>query len=191
MNITCTSCQTICQIADEKVPEKGARANCPNCGQEILIPGRGQEGKSSSLLTESASADFGQTMSYDYREVDQSESEGSALLRGASAQTPELLDGNLYRFLDTATGEAYPFGKPQVSLGRSGADIILGDPEISRRHCMVRVFPDSILLVDTESTNGTFVKGSKIMSARLNFGEPFTLGNTTLKLEVTGMNEGE
>ena len=56
---------------------------------------------------------------------------------------------------------------------------------------MVRVFPDSMLLVDTESTNGTFVKGSKIMSARLNFGEPFTLGNTTLKLEVAGKNEGE
>lgn len=190
MRLTCTSCQTICQVADEKVPETGARANCPNCGQEILIPGRGQERKSSILLTESASADYGQTMSYDYREVDQSESAGSALLRDASGQTPELLGGNMYRLLDTATGEAYPVGKPQVSLGRSGADIILGDPEISRRHCLVRIFPQNMLLVDTESTNGTFVKGSKVMTARLNFGEPFTLGSTTLRLEVTRKSEG-
>jgi len=40
MRITCTSCQTVCRIADGKVPDKGARENCPNCGQEILIPGR-------------------------------------------------------------------------------------------------------------------------------------------------------
>lgn len=191
MRITCISCQTVCQIADENIPDKGARANCPNCGQQILIPGKAGDEKSSALLTESSSADYGQTMSYDYQDVDQSKSEASAVLRKASEQTPRFQEGIAYSFLDVATEETFPITKPEMSLGRSGADILLGDPEVSRRHCLVKVFPDGLLLVDTESTNGTFVNGSKVMTARLNFGDAFTLGNTTLKVIIARKDEEE
>ena len=186
MKLTCDNCQTGYQIADEKVPAGGARASCPNCGNQILIPARSRTGKSSVYLTDSSRADFGQTMSYEFEEVDQSSSEITSLLRDASDSRPRFREGAVYTLRDGASGQSFRLDQPEVSLGRSGADIILGDPEVSRKHCLLRVFEDEVLIIDTESTNGTFVKGRRVMTAKLAIGESFTVGNTTLQILVDG-----
>lgn len=182
MKLSCPSCQTNYQIADEKVPAKGARANCPNCGQVLLIPGTGGGEGSSSLLSDSSSVDYGQTMAYDFSEVDQSRTEISSLLEKVSQREPFIGQGLVLALKETPAGKEYVLSVPEISLGRSGTEINIDDPEVSRRHCLVKVFGDRIVIMDLESTNGTYVQGKKIMTANLGIGEQFTVGNTTFEL---------
>jgi pSer/pThr/pTyr-binding forkhead associated (FHA) protein len=62
----------------------------------------------------------------------------------------------------------------------------LGDPEVSRRHCILKIYGEDVVLIDMESTNGTFIQGKRVMTARLRKDEPFTVGNTTLVLTTAG-----
>lgn len=182
MKLACPNCQTSYQIADEKIPAKGARANCPNCGQTILLPGAGSGDKSSGLLSGSSKADFGQTMAYDFSEVDQSQTEISALLEKISEREPFLEDGLVLSFRDIQTGEEYPLPDAEATVGRSETDINVDDPEVSRKHCQIKVFGDRVVIMDLDSTNGTYVHGKKVKTASLGVSEQFTIGNTTLEL---------
>lgn len=83
----------------------------------------------------------------------------------------------------TINGERYPLIGALTVLGRDeGADIILDDPGISRRHCEVRVSTDGPHLVtsvrDLRSTNGTYVNGERVTSRRLGDGDQITVGRT-------------
>ena len=186
MKLTCSSCNTNYHVADEKVPPKGARANCPNCGQVILIPPKGSGPGASVPLAKSSSADFGQTIAYDFSEVDQSGSEISALLEEISGTEPFLPADREALFKDVQTGEEFPLSAPEVTMGRSGNQINLTDPEVSRQHCQVRVFGDRFVITDLESTNGTFYQGRKVTTIKLGAGDRFTVGNTTLEAEIRG-----
>ncbi len=180
MKITCDSCRTIYQVADDRVPPGGARANCPSCGHQIVIPGgKSRSGKSSSFLTEKSQADFGQTISYDFQQLDQDSAEISALLRKVSQENPYLKEGVQYELEDTKTGEVSRISSPGIVLGRSEADINVNDPEVSRKHCLVRIYGDYLVVIDQDSTNGTFYMGKRVMTAKLAFGDTFTIGNTT------------
>jgi predicted Zn finger-like uncharacterized protein len=181
MKITCPSCQTKYQIADDKIPAGGARANCANCGQQILITTAARSGDSSDPLTSSPGADFGRTIAYDFSEVDQSRTEVTALLEQISGKEPFIQDGFAAALRDVSTGEEFPLTKTSVVLGRTGTDIRLSDPEVSRKHCLVKVFGDRFVVTDLESTNGTFFRDKKIVTANLGPGENFTVGNTTLE----------
>jgi predicted Zn finger-like uncharacterized protein len=181
MKITCSTCQTKYQIPDDKVPSGGAQAYCPKCGHRILIPGGKRNGSPTDTLTSSPDADYGHTIAYDFSEVDQSRTEVTALLEKMSGQTPFLQDGLAVALRDISTGQEFPLTKATVTLGRTGADIKLSDPEVSRKHCLVKAFGDRFVVTDLGSTNGTFTQGRKIMTANLGPGDTFTVGNTTLE----------
>jgi hypothetical protein len=68
----------------------------------------------------------------------------------------------------------------QVSVGRSaGNDLVLADPEISRRHMRVIRRADGFAVEDTGSTNGTFVNGQRISHLTLlQDGDTIDLGDT-------------
>jgi predicted Zn finger-like uncharacterized protein len=182
MKLTCTNCQTSYQIADEKVPAGGARATCANCGQAIIVPGAGDDKKGSSLLSESSSIDYGQTMAYDFAEVDQSQTEISALLERISDREPFISDDSAPVLREVHTGTEYRIHGAQVTVGRSGTDITVDDPEVSRNHCLIKVFGDRIVIMDLNSTNGTYVDGKKVMTASLGISEHFSIGNTVFEL---------
>lgn len=182
MQLTCPNCQTNYQIADDKIPAAGARANCQNCGQIILVPGASGREKSPDLLTESSKHDYGQTMAYDFSEVDQSKTEISALLEKISDQKLFIGEGMIPALKEVQTGKEYLLPGTQVTVGRSGTDIIVDDPEVSRRHCEIKVFGDRFVIMDLESTNGTFVQGKKVMTVSLGISEQFVIGNTVFEL---------
>ena len=182
MKLTCSNCQTSYQVADEKVPARGARANCPNCGQLILIPGPDGKKGATSILPGMSEADYGQTLGYDYSEVDQSQTEISAFLEKISDQKPFIREGRILYLRDVQTGKEYPFPGADVTVGRSGTDIKVDDPEVSRRHCRFKAFGDRVVVMDLESTNGTYVRGKKVMTASLEVSEQMTIGNTTFEL---------
>jgi Inner membrane component of T3SS, cytoplasmic domain len=84
-----------------------------------------------------------------------------------------------------ARGQVFRLAKARVILGRSGADIVLYDPEVSRKHCMIEVRGSTATLVDLGTTNGTFVAGKSIKMYELENLSKFRIGATTLLFTVT------
>jgi pSer/pThr/pTyr-binding forkhead associated (FHA) protein len=68
------------------------------------------------------------------------------------------------------------------TIGRAtGADFIVDAPLISRVHCRLTALPDGDLEVrDLDSTNGTFVNGQRIDTARLASGDHLRVGRVEL-----------
>lgn len=81
-----------------------------------------------------------------------------------------------------AKGKAHTLSQPRVVLGRSGADIELNDPEISRHHCLLEVRDTAVNLKDLESTNGTFFDEEKIRAAFLQNDSEFRVGNSVVRV---------
>ena len=72
----------------------------------------------------------------------------------------------------------------ETTLGRENSDLTIEDPEVSRRHAVLRPSPDGIEIEDQGSTNGTFVNGNRIKEAtKLSPGDTVRIGKTTLEVE--------
>jgi predicted Zn finger-like uncharacterized protein len=90
-----------------------------------------------------------------------------------------------------ARGQVFRLSKARTILGRSGADIVLYDPEVSRKHCVIEVHGSTATLIDLGTTNGTFVAGKSIQSYELKHLSKFRIGATTLLFTVTDKRVGE
>jgi hypothetical protein len=72
----------------------------------------------------------------------------------------------------------------EVVIGRQDADLVLEDPEVSRRHAVLRRSGESVVIEDLDSTNGTFVKGERIRKPiTVGPGDQVRVGRTTLEIE--------
>ena len=74
----------------------------------------------------------------------------------------------------------YSLQQEQVTIGRSaGNELVLADPEVSRRHVRVLRRADGYAVEDIGSTNGTFVNGQRISHLTLlQDGDTIDLGDT-------------
>ena len=73
-----------------------------------------------------------------------------------------------------------PLQSEQLTIGRSaGNDLVMADPEVSRRHIRIVRRADGFAVEDTGSTNGTFVNGQRITHLTLlQDGDTIDLGDT-------------
>ena len=72
-------------------------------------------------------------------------------------------------------------------LGRQAADLVIEDPQVSRRHASVRPAGDALEVEDLGSRNGTWVNGARVGGVtRLAPGDQVRLGDTVLEVEATG-----
>jgi predicted component of type VI protein secretion system len=77
----------------------------------------------------------------------------------------------------------------EVVLGREDAALTIEDPEISRRHALVRPSGGGLEIEDAGSRNGTFVNGIAVSGAtRLSAGDEITVGTTVLTVELARGN---
>lgn len=84
-----------------------------------------------------------------------------------------------------ATGQIFQVTKTRTTIGRSGADINLDDPEASRQHAVVEVLGEQAILRDLGSTNGTFVDLERIEQKMLGNQMEFRIGSHVLMFIVT------
>lgn len=82
-------------------------------------------------------------------------------------------------------GTVFPVSKPRIVFGRSGTDIVLNDPEVSRQHCAIEIHGATGLLVDLGSSNGTFVNNERVKSQELEHLSEFRVGGNTFMLTIT------
>lgn len=83
-------------------------------------------------------------------------------------------------------GRRIPIGEDPVTVGRlPDCDIILSDPNVSRRHAEVRRRGNDFIVVDLGSTNGTRVNGAGVRERRLEDGDEVTFGGTRVLFEAS------
>jgi len=84
-----------------------------------------------------------------------------------------------------ATGQIFQIAKTRTTIGRTGCDFNINDPEASRQHAVVEVVGERVILRDLESTNGTFIESDKVRQADLANHTEFRIGSHVLMLIVT------
>jgi hypothetical protein len=73
----------------------------------------------------------------------------------------------------------------RVVVGRSrDCDVVVSDPNVSRRHAELRRGEEGWSVVDLGSTNGVKVNGRRVTDARLRSGDRITVGVTDLTFEL-------
>ena len=102
----------------------------------------------------------------------------------SAASDPELSvvsDGSPYLVLD---GGRFALTSPSTVVGRGiDVDVRIDDSAVSRRHAEVRLQPHDpavALVVDLQSTNGTFLDGRRVPQAELRDGDTVVFGSTSV-----------
>jgi FHA domain-containing protein len=136
--------------------------------QLLAPPEEEQEAEGPGTPAPSA-GDFGHTMVYspsrDARRVEAAQDRRQALLVGGGRRN--VLSGS------------------RVVIGRSReADIVLQDPNVSRRHAELRREDGGWQIVDLGSTNGIKVNGRRVDHQPLGAGDQITIGVTDLTFEL-------
>ncbi len=94
-------------------------------------------------------------------------------------QNSVLIPEQAYLIVDGR--QSIMLGSPIVSIGRhSSNDIVIIDPQVSRKHLQLRAEKGSYLLFDLSSTGGTLVNNKSVSSAKLKPGDVIKIGKTLL-----------
>ncbi len=136
---------------------------------QLLAPPEEEHEEESPGVPAPSAGDFGHTMVYspsrDARRVEPAQDRRQALLVGGGRRN--VLSGS------------------RVVLGRSReADIVLQDPNVSRRHAELRREDGGWQIVDLGSTNGIKVNGRRVDRQPLSAGDQITIGVTDLTFEL-------
>lgn len=115
--------------------------------------------------------------------------EGTRLRPGRFVVTAEVVEGpeeGPYAELVLPDGSHVPLGEGPVTLGRlAECDVVVNDPNVSRRHAEFRRTADGVVVTDLGSTNGTRVNGVPVREQQLVSGDEVTVGSTTLVFELS------
>lgn len=94
---------------------------------------------------------------------------------GTQCTLHDLATGRLYRIINTPTG---------IGRERMKGCVVLGDPNVSRRHAELVYDGTSWSIRDLNSTNGTLVNDQDVNEATLQSGDVITIGLTNLEFRV-------
>ena len=108
--------------------------------------------------------------------------DNTTILRGTVLSSlPRDTDRSHYLVVTAGekTGQRIRLSNQPVVIGRSDpADWIIPDEEVSRTHCRVYLALDQVIVVDLESSNGTYIEGQRLtegcvlpIGARLQIGQ--------------------
>src|SRR6186997_641200 len=80
------------------------------------------------------------------------------------------------------------FNKPEITIGRvQGNDIVLPKGNISKRHSRIVLKDGKFIIIDMQSTNGTYVNGKKITTPQVvKSTDKIYIGDFTLQLSTNG-----
>lgn len=85
-------------------------------------------------------------------------------------------------------GKVFPIRDGQtLVLGRGQAsDTQINDPRMSRIHCRVLADGDKLILIDADSTGGTYFQRQRVQKAEVPYGSVFQVGDTQVRFQLEG-----
>lgn len=97
--------------------------------------------------------------------------------------------------LDVASSEIKSFRfvikTPQISVGRSNEnELVITDTSLSRKHAIMDMSNDSLLVRDLGSMNGTLIDGQRIVQGIVRNGQTIQFGEVACKLSVSMTDRG-
>ncbi|MFQ3671335.1 MAG: FHA domain-containing protein [Verrucomicrobiia bacterium] len=116
--------------------------------------------------------------------------------RNSNTETRSIAQNNFYIVsLDIASTELAPFTyvikSNQVRVGREpDNDLPLPDTSCSRRHALLVVAQDSLLIRDLGSKNGCFIDGQPVTSGIAKNGQIISFGEVNCRVQVTVVPRG-
>ena len=82
-------------------------------------------------------------------------------------------------------GQRFPLGEDDATLGRDAANtVVIASDQASRRHARIFVSGGAHVLVDLDSTNGTFLNSKLVKEQTLRHGDVIRIASTVLKYLV-------
>jgi pSer/pThr/pTyr-binding forkhead associated (FHA) protein len=98
------------------------------------------------------------------------------------------MSGQLEIIKGLDVGRKFPLKEgAKLLLGRSRkTENPIGDRNVSRAHCEVKVEGDRVLLTDLNSHSGTFVNGQRIQEQAIRPGDVISIGSTQLRYLAPG-----
>ncbi|HUJ13388.1 MAG TPA: FHA domain-containing protein [Thermoanaerobaculia bacterium] len=187
MIIECTSCHARYQYNEDRFERKPSKKiKCAKCGTVFEIHNPAFAEKPPTV-----ERSYAGDMTFARREEPKSEPHEPAPPKRDTNKValPQMPSGkrlSLAVISGPDAGSVFRIEKPKVTIGRTGADVVLNDSEISRAHAAVEIRDATYLLEDLKSTNGTLVDGEKITAPReLQNHSEFQVGGSTLMLIVT------
>ncbi|MFA6032644.1 MAG: FHA domain-containing protein [Myxococcota bacterium] len=93
--------------------------------------------------------------------------------------------GFVFKFISGKyQGGEFPLSSGELVAGRApDLDLVLVEDMVSRKHAKININGSEIVIQDLGSTNGTFVNGERIKSAKLKVGDRILIGTSILRLE--------
>jgi len=94
--------------------------------------------------------------------------------------------------LGRRTMQVYDFKQESIVIGRdTGVDVLVDNPSVSRRHAEIRLGDDGWVVEDLGSSNGTFIRGTKILGPRsIGLGDEIGFGKFSIVFGKA-LGEGE
>ena len=110
---------------------------------------------------------------------------GANLHRMGAIELPKGRRFSLAVIQGAGTGQIFQITTSRTTIGRTGADLNIEDPEASRQHASVEIVGETAVLRDLGSTNGTFVELDRIEQQALNNQMEFRIGSHVIMFIVT------
>lgn len=172
MYFVCPTCSAALRVDPDRLPAGPSRYRCKKCSQVSVV----REHLHASVPTEAGSPqpDPGQAIGTVYHHAS-----------GADADMPSAA----YEIRCAVKGldgvvRTHTFQGAQVTIGRSGADLLVDDPLASRLHAELERVRDRVVVKDLGSTNGTFVNEKQVAVHVLAEKDVIRVGNTALRVAV-------
>lgn len=181
MQATCGHCGAKYALDDKKVAQHArVQFRCAKCGQMTVV-----SVAPPPIETQNVSA------LPDFARSGKSHSGGSTTMisqyQGLALPTNKSITVSIIS--GPSKGLVHPMTKPRVVLGRTGADIEINDPEVSRWHCAVEVKEEIVKLRDLDSTNGVFIDDERVRAAELSHLSEFRIGSSVVLITITPKSE--
>ncbi|MDI3281953.1 sigma 54-interacting transcriptional regulator [Polyangium sp. 15x6] len=110
--------------------------------------------------------------------------DGTLLLR-PSAKELRLEGFSLTVIEGPDTGATLRAQKSEVAVGTAqGNDLVLSDPTVSRHHISITATPEGFFLRDFDSSNGTWIGSTRILTGYIDDAARVRVGRTTLRVDL-------
>ena len=177
--IKCAKCATVFEIHNPAVARTAPAATPPAAPPPAAPKPKVQAGDSTHASKPKAAPDAAEPAEEPAEEKRTGEVAVELQMPAGKRISLAIIDG-------ANAGTVYRVAKPRVTVGRSGADLVIDDTEASRQHAALEIRDTIYLLRDLDSKNGTMVDGRKIEEpTELQDKSEFVIGTTTLMLIVT------